>query len=179
MADLHIYQVADFQPILLPGETVHLVTASGERDVVVKAVGALPEYVHDFGSVTGTTWTLNQSPNVLEMNTGELAQFRVRVLADIQLYLKNPASTEQWRGTNQKFFLPKYPEDDEVLRRFMFAASEFFVWKDEYPTWDIYPYFTSTKTPVAFSGYRFSTRPSKVPGKVTLYVNSWPSGQAS
>ena len=130
MADLYPFKL-DFDPILLPGETAHLIKSDAELDVEVRALIGLPEYQHDFGAVTGGTWTLNQNPNVVEMNTMEMAQLRVRVIDDIQLYLKNPGSVELWRGTRQRFYLRQTDGLPEHLTKFFFACSQFYVYEDE------------------------------------------------
>ena len=56
MAELHIYKNSIFEPIMLPHEHAHLITASKEFDVECIAVGALPEYEKDFGALTAVTW---------------------------------------------------------------------------------------------------------------------------
>ena len=179
MADLYVFR-AQFQPILLPGETAHIIKADGELDVECRAVGALPEYQKDFGSVTSGTWLLNQTDTNLEMNDLQLSHLRIRVQDDVQLYLKNPSSVEQWRTMRTKFYLPKFPTLEDpvsgILAEFLWAASEFFVWEDEDPSFDFYPLATSSKCRVLFSGWRYSVKKIPGKGKITLWVNAWPTG---
>ena len=77
MANLYVYKT-EFEPILLPGETAHLITATTTLDVECIAVGALPEGIKDFGSLTGGAWSRDQENTDLELPSKELSQFRMR-----------------------------------------------------------------------------------------------------
>lgn len=178
MADLYPHK-AEFEPLYLPGETVHLVKADGELDVEIKAIDAMPRYQANFGAVTAATWSLNNTDTNLRLNKMELAQFRIIVIDDIQLYLSNPASTQHWRSSLTRFFLPQFPDDDNFLQHFIFGASQFYIWEDTNdPSFDIYPQRTLASSRVWFMGYKFSCRGISTRGVRTLYVNSWPSGSA-
>jgi len=177
MADLHSYKTA-FEPIGLPRETLHLIKTDEELDVEIVSVGALPWYQHNFGAQTAATWSLNNEATPLEVSSMELAQYRIIVLDDYQLYLKNPSGVEQWRSSRQRFFLPQFPTDPDAtwMQEFLFKMSEFFVWEnDNTPRWDIYPPVTLTRASVVFTGWRYKVKRATVRGKTDVWVNGWGS----
>ena len=88
---------SDFEPILLVGETARLHKSDGDIDIEALAVNALPEYSNDFGAVAAASWLRDETTTATELDTRELAQFRLRVIDDVRLYLKNPQSTKYWR----------------------------------------------------------------------------------
>lgn len=182
-AELYIYKT-QLDPIGLPGETFHLIRASGELDVEIVAAGAMPEYIHNFGAIGAGAWLRDQEDTNLELNDGEFGQFRMRVLDDVQLYLKNPGPTQQWRSARTNFYLPIWPTDpQDFMREFFFKASEFFDFEDETPRFDLYATLAAATSRVAFSGFRFrykklglDAKGVQISGKVTLWINSWPTG---
>src|SRR5574343_124026 len=101
----------DFDPILLEGHTATLFgTGLPDQGMNVRciAVGALPEYWNDFGALTAGSAVVDQADTDLEMNTMELAQYRMRVVTDMQVRIKNPSAVRQWRTKNVSFYLPSY-----------------------------------------------------------------------
>jgi len=184
MADLYVYRQV-LEPIGLPGETFHLLRAAGEIDVEILAVDAMPEYINDFGAVGAAGWLRDQEDTNLELTDGEFGQFRMRVLDDVQLYLKNPAPTEKWRSARTRFYLPKFPDDPtDTLRDYFFKASEFFLFEDETPRFDLYAVLAAATSRIAFSGFRFryqklgtDLKGVQIKGKVNLWINSWPTGK--
>jgi len=185
MAELYIYKPS-LEPIGLPGETFHLIRAAGEEDVEIAAVDALPEYIKDFGAIGAASWLRDQEDTNLELSGNEFGQFRMRVIDDVQLYIKNPSAVQKWRTSKANFYLPQYPSDptDIVLRNYYFVASEFFLYEDETPRFDLYATLAAAKSRIAFSGFRFRFKGLKldkegkqIKGKVTLWINSWPAGK--
>lgn len=178
MADLYSYKTA-FEPILLPGETAHLLTSSGMFDVECIAHNALPEREYDFGALTAATWDTDNEWTGLEMNQGEFAQFRMRVLSDMQLRLNNLSPTRQWRTAKADFYLYQWPQQtgEDFLKEFIFKASEFFVYEDDTPRFDFYSTQAQVASTVLFSGWRFRIRklPVGVIGKTTILVSGWPA----
>ena len=182
MADLYVYKTS-FEPILLPREQAHVVTASSEFDVECVAVGALPEYVKDFGALTAATWDTDNEDTNLEMSDNELAQFRMRVMSDCELRFNNLAPTRQWRTAKTNFTLKQWPGQpgEDFLKEFLFKASEFFVWGDDTPRFDFYSATTQTTSVVSFHGWRFKCKKVRLgvsPAK-TIWVSGWPSGQGA
>ncbi len=163
----------------MPGETAKLVTANQTIDVECLAVGALPEYQKDFGALTAATWDTDNEDTNLEMQDWEIAQYRVRVVDDMKLRLNNPGSVRQWRTKGTDFYLRQFPTvpEEQFLQEFLFKASEFFVYEDDTtPRFDFYSDVASLTSRVLFSGWRFKVRKSNVPGRMTIWVSGWPSG---
>ena len=178
MADLFRFKKT-FEPILLPGETARLYMSQGLLNAKVEAVAALPELIVDFGALTsGTNLSAQQTTN-LEFGTMEFAQLRMRVLDDFRTKLYNPPSFKQWASARADFWLPKFSDNPEFLQEFFFQSSEFFVFEDDTPSFDITTLQTSAKSRIAFSGYRFSISEIRGEGKVPIWVNSWPTGSRS
>ncbi len=175
-----------FEPIFLEGMTVNLFGTGLPADglpVRCVVVGAMPEYVKDFGSLTASTWDSDQEDTNLEMNLMELGQFRMRVLDDFKLKIKNPSSVQQWRTKSTTFTLPQFPqsEGEDFLKEYMFMASEFFVWENNTPRFDAYSTLALSFARVMFSGWRFKMEKLKAAegingrGKYDLWVSDWPS----
>lgn len=167
-----------FDPVMLPGETAHLITSQEELDVECVAVGALPWYQKDFGALTAATWDTDQEDTNLEFDDATLAQFRIRVLDDIWVRFNNLAPTRQWRTRRTDFYLRQFPQEPgfDFLAEYMFKASEFFVYKQDTPRFDFYSEVATTTARVLFSGWRFRVRPIGVRGKATIWVSGWPAG---
>ena len=171
-----------FEPVLLEGLTATLfgaeITSEG-LNVVCRAVMALPEYYKTFGALTAATWDTDNEDTNLEVGTMELAQYRMRLQDDMQMRLKNPAPTQQWRTTRTNFYLPQFPTEpgQEWLQNFLWKASEFFVFEDTTPRFDFYSTVALTTSRVLFSGWKFKLE--KLPvgqrGRIEIWVNSWPS----
>ena len=182
-ADLYTYKT-NFEPIFLPGETAHLITATDAVDVACIALGALPEYTKDFGALTAGAWSTDNEDTNLEMNSFEMSQLRMRVVDDIKLRFNNLAPTRQWRTSGIDFYLPQFPPsgDDNFLKEFLFKASEFFIYGDDTPRFDFYSGSASATSRVKFSGWRF--RVKRLPAgsanpRMTIWVSGWPSGSAA
>lgn len=173
----------DFRPLFLEGHTAHLYGAGlpmGGLDVKCIAVGALPEYIKDFGALTAAVWTRDQEDSNLEMNSWELAQYRMRVVDDVRVQVKNPSAVQQWRTKNTNFWLPKFPTDPgtDWMQSFYWCQSEFYLWEDKAtPRFDLYSELTTTTSRVVFSGWRFRFNPLKPPEKPRffIYLSDWPT----
>jgi len=171
----------EFDPIMLEDDTAKLFgTGLPENGLNVKcvAVGALPEYWNDFGALAAGTWDTDQTDTNLEMNTMELAQFRMRVVSEMKVQLKHPGSVTQWRAKNITFYLPQFPSDAEsFLAEYYFKASEFFIFEDNTPRFDLYANRAQDAAFVIFSGWRFKLAPlpQGQEGKIKLWTSEWPS----
>ena len=170
----------DFDPILLEDDTATLFgTGLPEAGLSVRciAAGALPEDWHDFGALVAGTWDTDQQDTNLEMNTMELAQYRLRVVTEMKLRLKHPGSVTQWRTKSRTFYLPQYPsgEGDSHLAEFYWKASEFFVFEDNIPMFDLYANRVQTQALVLYSGWRFKFEKITQPGKIKIWTSEWPS----
>jgi len=169
---------SEFNPVALPGETLHIIKSDGKLDVVVRAITALPEYIKNFGALTANTWLTTQQDTNLEMTSMELGQYRFRVQFDGRVKLYNPSSIKLWRTAKTDFWIGKYPIEsgEDFLKQYVWRASEFFVFEDEYPAFDLWSLTTTTTAYVLFSGWRLKLEEITEPGRIPLWVNSWPSG---
>ena len=179
MPDLYRFS-DDFNPILLEGYTAKIFGAglpNEGRNVRCVTVGAMPEYVQDFGALTAGVWLTDQQDNNLEMNTWELAQFRMRVLDDMHLRLRNSPPVQQWRGLRNTWYLPQFPQNngDDFLKKYFWKASEFFVWEINDPMFEFFSDNANATSLVAFSGWRFKLEEIKEQGKFNLWLSDWPS----
>jgi len=168
----------DFNPILLEGQTAVLFgTGLPEQGMNVRcmAMGALPEYWKDFGALTAGTALSDQADTDLEMNTMEMSQLRLRVITNMQVRIKNPASVRQWRTKNVTFYLPEFLGLPEKLQEWYWSASEFFIWENNTPVFDLQSDAAQVASIVLFSGYRFKFQAIQEPGKFPLWVSDWPS----
>ncbi|GAI89915.1 unnamed protein product, partial [marine sediment metagenome] len=171
-----------FEPIFLPKETAHLITATTELNVECIAVGALPEREKDFGALTGGEWTREQENTDLELPSNELAQLRMRIVDDLQIEFSNPSPTKQWRTSKAIFYLPQFPTTsaEDFMKQYYFKASEFHVWEKDTPRFDLYaPNGDLATSRIIFNGWRFRVKKIDTPGKITIWVSGWPSGVAS
>ena len=172
----------DFDPILLEDQTATLFgTGLPEEGLNVRcvAVGAMPEYWEDFGALAAATTDSDQSDTNLEMNTMELGQFRMRVITDMRVQLKHPGAVRQWRSKNVAFYLPQWPVGPEMLQEWYWKASEFFIFEDNIPFFDLYSATAQTAALVAFSGWRFKLQKIQEPGKFPVWTSEWPSTSPS
>ena len=179
MVDLYKYS-PEFNPILLEGLTATLHGADLPQEglnIVCKSVVALPEYYKDFGALTAATWDTDNEDTNLELDDWELGQFRMRILDDMICRMKNPSPTMLWRTTSTNFYLPQYPAGggEDFLKAYYFKASEFFVWEDTTPRFDLYSSVTLTTARVLFNGWKIKVGKIATKGKIELWVNSWPA----
>lgn len=204
MPDLYQFR-RHFEPLFLPGHTVRIHKADGIRDLLIRAVGALPLHRHDFGAFTGITALTAQECTHLEMQDGDLAEYRFIPQDNFEVELTHPTTTTRQfvtrnRGTTQgtTWRIPPWINDPTLpaaMRDYFWAASEFFVWEQETPRFDLYPILSgagSLQGYLEFSGWRYSAytfekareagvlkSPEKggpERGMFDLWVNSWPSG---
>lgn len=170
-----------FDPILLEGHTANLFGAELPAEglpVRCVTLGAMPEYRKDFGALTAATWDTDNQDTNLEMGKYELCQLRMRVIDDIQLRLKNPGSVMQWRTMSTAFYLPQFPvvDGETFWKTYLFRASEFYVFEDDIPAFDLYSAAGNATAWVAFSGWRFKLEKlAQGRGRIDIWLNSWPA----
>jgi len=171
----------DFSPILLEGMTATLFGSNIKADglnVICIGAGALPEYVKDWSTLTTVTWSRDNEDTNLEMPDKVLAQLRMRILDDFKVEFNHPGAVSQWRTNKTNFYLRQWPEDSEdPYQRFLWKASEFFIYEDATPRFDLYSEVTRTQNRIAFSGWRFKLQETSEKGRITIWVDSWPPGK--
>ena len=173
----------DFEPLLLETDTAKIFGAGIPTDglsVKCVAVGAMPEYTKDWGALTGGTWSTDNEDTNLEMGKMELGQFRMIISSNtglVQMRLKNPAAVTQWRTAKTNFVLPSFPVDGTTFQQeFYWVQSEFFVFEDTTPRFDLYsPVTTTTECYVTFHGWRMKLEEIAEPGRFTIWISEWPS----
>jgi hypothetical protein len=182
----------EFEPALLTGQSARLhVNATEFHDVRVVSWGYLPSHLHDFGSLTGGTASLANDCSHIDMPDGELAQYRFRINDPaVEIELKHPASTQQWTvqsssttaGTNwrMRYWSEQDPTD---IQKWMFKSSEFFVFEQNTPRFDLYPLdglegARTSQGYVEFFGFRYALErlPNGERGMVDMWVQGWPGG---
>jgi hypothetical protein len=178
-AELYVFKTA-FEPVCLPGEVIRVVTENEKFDAECVAVGALPEHVKDFGALVAGTWDTENKDTDLEMQENEISQLRMRVLTPMEVRFNNLGSSRQWRTAKTSFTLGQWPDNEtDFLKDFLFKASEFFIYKDDTPSFDLYSDLAQVASRIVFSGWRYriskksmgTVRPAK-----TIWVSGWPSG---
>ncbi len=169
-----------FEPLLLEDQTATLLgTGLPEQGLNVRcvAVGALPEYAADFGAVAAGAWDTENSDANLEMNTLEFSQLRMRVISEMKIRMSHPSAVKQWKTKSGQFSLPQFPIDaGDFLQEYYWKASEFFIFEDNTPVFDLYATRVLASSIVLFSGWRYKLQDIKSqPGRIRIWTSEWPS----
>jgi len=191
MPDLY-YGKTEFEPALLTGQSARLhINASEFHDVRVVSWGYLPSHRHDFGSLTAGTASLANDCAHIDMSDGEFAQYRWRIVdPSVEVELKHPASTQQWAtqsystSTGANWRMRYWDQNDpEDVQKWMFKSSEFFVFEQNTPRFDLYPEsgLSGASTPqgyIEFFGFRYALQrlPNGERGMVDIWTQGWPGG---
>lgn len=179
----------DFRPILQVGQTARLIRGNPENFVDVEVTGVFPlgVHVHDFGTMT--TSSLNQDCTHLDMDNGEMAQIRYIPRGRFRVHLQNPNGVDIYRTQGSAkgdqtagWFIDNVSGDpDEIhqVRSAMFALSEFLVYEDETPRFDLYGLAPAAQIEmyVHFYGFGFSLRKADKTPPVTIWTSGRPRGQ--
>lgn len=177
----------DFHPGFLEDHTVQLIKSTGRQNVRIVGVRPLPSHYHDWGALTAGTASLRNECTHLELDTGEMAQYRVIVRdPGIELELRHPRATMFWNNKNANVTVGTNwrvrnisDEESEAMRNWRWAASEFWVFEDDTPLWDVYPLASMGIAPapqghVEFMGYRYSFEDiGNEAGQVPLRINKF------
>ena len=172
-----------FEPLLLQGQTARIYKADGLVDLRVVAVDALPSYRHDFGALTANS--TGNDVTQLDMPKGEFAQYRFIIWDQFEVEFTHPGtSVRHWRSDTQNHRVRPWamssPPLPEMLSMYLFASSEFYVYQDETPRFDLYPMFTTILPAIQghteFLGYRYAFEKIGDEGITKIWANSWPSG---
>lgn len=175
---------APFEPLFREGDTVHLIRAQGDVDVLVDAVDAMPSYRHTFSSSL-TANSLEQqavdsnSQPVLTLADGELAQYRFSPVSDFTMRLWIPAGSQRWNTQSARFEIGPWENELEIgdpLRNFYFAASTFWVYEQEDPRFDLIWKNRTVPALADFFGwkYHFQHLDPGERGAKNLRVSGWP-----
>lgn len=168
-----------FRPYFRLGDTAHVIKADGEIDILVDAVGSLPNRRLDNGTLSSAS-SLAQDLTQLDMTTGELAQYRFSPMDLFHVEMTHPSTTiRQWRSDTTNWRLPPWKIMQgltETDRAYYEVASQFWVFEDETPRLDFYRAVGVTvEMHLDFWGWRYHFRKVKERGQRLLRVNGWPS----
>ena len=155
----------DFTPFFQVGDRFVLQTSNRETVQEVLGVEALPDHRHDFGSLTAGTTLSGQDDRHLDVGPKELAQYRFYARDAFEVAMTHPADSNRfWSargGTSANFRIPPWhmadPDMATPLSRYYWAASEFWVFEEETPRFDLIP-AAWTQNPqghMTFTGYLF------------------------
>jgi len=191
MPDLY-HGKTDFEPILLTGQSARLhINATEFHDVRVVSWGYLPSHRHDFGALTAGTASLANDCTHIDMPDGEFGQYRWRIIdPGVEVELKHPASTQQWASqsystsTGANWRMRYWDEKDpEEVQKWMLKSSEFLVFQQNTPRFDLYPVsgLSGASTPqgyIEFFGFRYALQrlPNGERGMVDIWTQGWPGG---
>lgn len=149
----------DFQPYFDVGETAHLLLAGGDKDVEIVHVEQLAEITIDFGAITSTEIT-EQTAADLRVEGTQLAQWRFRIddhAVDVSFNLRSPNQIGKTKNVRTK--IKSHLAIPEFAHKYMWMASEFFVWKDEEPAFNLVTNQSgdglSAQGYLRFSGWRY------------------------
>jgi len=180
MPNLYRYN-PDFEPVLLEGMTITLHSSFLPTEGIEAkciAVAALPEMQNDFGALTGGTWDTDNQWTGLELGSYEFAQVRMQVVDDMYCRIKNPPATTLWRTLRANAWLPQFPFDGTTAeQKHYWKASEFFVWENHTPRFDLYSSISIGTSIVSFSLWKIkvSQLPADQKGAFPLWLDSWPT----
>lgn len=170
-----------FEPIALPGHTIQIHKADGEFGIRITAVGFLPSLRYDSGALTANADQTEISN--LEMRSGELAQWRFVILDDFEVEMSHPGTQKQWSTKNVATRVRPIPIQSSEwgpLESFVFASSEFYVYENETPRFDLKVLNSggaaTTNGHIEFFGirYKFTKLETGQRGLFDLWVNDWP-----
>jgi len=163
----------NFEPVADVEFNVGLIFHTGMIEYrKVEFVEPLPEYEHDFGSISAGAKTVPTQPEELKMGSLWLAQLRIFIVtANVEIEAWQPKTIGKW-GTAKVLF--RVTEHIPVEHS---QVSEHFVWEDKPPYYVAYNTGTAavTESLVRFRGFKFllsDKLPEKPPQVIYVPVES-------
>jgi len=110
-------------PIAQVGENILILPDN--KAYRVKRIKALPTLIHDFGTLRANTKDTEPIDIVkdtvkLEMPRNTLAQFRMKILDDFEVYFRQPKSTAKWTTVHREFFFDMHTPYENLTEWFQF-----------------------------------------------------------
>ena len=179
----------EFRPILQAGQRARLIRGAVDNFINIEVVHVfpLPVHRHNFGVLTASS--LNQDDTHLDMPIGEMAQYRFIPRGNFRVHLQHPGGVDIYRtngstkgSQTEGFFVDPYDQEDQQWDGHdwsLWAASEFFVFEDETPRFDLYPLGPTTGAKrgyVDFYGWAFVLKKATSEPPISLWVNGRPPG---
>ena len=180
----------EFRPLLQPGQRAALMRGAQTNPVNVEVVQVYPLAIHrhDFGTLIANT--LDQDCTHLDMPDGHMAQYRYIPRGNFRVHLQHPGGVDIYRTNGSTkgsqtagFFVDPYDIDGQQWDghdAMLWAASEFIVFEDETPRFDIYPLApvaAAREGYIDFYGYAFVLKKATQPPPISIWVNGRPGGE--
>jgi len=145
----------EFEPVALPGEYIKVIGAGGKNNVRyfrVVAIEPLPIYEHDFGAINAGQTLEKQEVEALYVPAGQLAQYRIRVVDDVRLYMYQPRSDAKFSTRKDRFHISR-----DIAGTDFVNLTEFFVFENQAVYFDVEnPGSTNlSSSRVQFAGFKY------------------------
>ncbi|MEM2661597.1 MAG: hypothetical protein QXS74_09790 [Nitrososphaeria archaeon] len=113
----------DLEPVALPDEVIKIIPDN--IFYKVKKVVPLPTIVYDFGPMNAGQKDIEPIDIVkdsvkLEMPKNQLAHFRIKLLDDFEVFLKQPKTTSKFTTTHREFYVSTNTPYDNLTEWFQF-----------------------------------------------------------
>lgn len=166
----------DFEPIAKPSENVCIIGAEGKGNTEyykIVAIEPLPFYEHDFGAVNAGQTLKDQEVKALYLNAGQLAQYRIRLVDDVELQLKQPKSDTKFTTKSGEFKISRDIAPIFHCRTDFTNLTEFFVFEDQSILFNVTNPSDSNigSSKVQFAGFKYILEElDKEPDKYTTVI---------
>jgi hypothetical protein len=153
-------------PIAAPDENILI--RPENRAFRVKRVIPLPTFIFDFGSLAATTKDTEPIDIVkdtakLEMEDNCLAQFRMKVLDDFEVYFKQPKTTSKWVSVHREFCFDMHTPTENLTEWFQFEDRSAGIVRNNPSTTAL------NKTRIMFYGFKYELEELRgIPPKYTV-----------
>jgi len=161
----------DFEPIAKPSENVCIIGAEGKGNTKyykIVAIESLPFYEHDFGAVNAGQTLKDQEVKALYLNARQLAQYRIRLVDDVELQLKQPKSDTKFTTKSGEFKISR-----DIAGTDFTNLTEFFVFEDQSILFNVTNPSASniSSSKVQFAGFKYILKElDKEPDKYTTVI---------
>lgn len=146
----------EFVPIAKPNENIAVIGARGKNNIKyyrVVAVEPLPLFEKDFGAINAGETLREKEVEELYVNEGQLAQYRIRLVDDVELYIKQPKSDTKFSTKKGTFKITR-----DIAGTDFVNLTEFYVFEDQTVLFDVKnPSSTTnlTQSRVQFAGFKY------------------------
>ncbi len=147
---------------------------------------------HDFGALVGGTASLAAQCTHLEVPDGEMAVYRFTVTSTYEVEIKHPQAAlylvtrNPSTAVGANWRVRPWVEDSTIPRetaQYNWIASQFWVWEDDTPRFDLYPLLSQTvpapQGHIEFFGFKYALEelPAGEPEpQVEIWIDRWPEG---
>lgn len=161
-----------FEPIVLIGENLHLMPDDKYYRVVF--LEGLPLIEHDFGATSSGDELRNQEITEIYLGDNELGQYRMMVVDNLKVYVKQPSGIGKWLTRNGQAYLIDYSTYSQAFSESL-QLTEFYQWEDTPFIVDVTATAdNTTASRLWFFGYRYVLEELKEVPQVATTV--WTQG---